>query len=45
MTGQTIMFIGIGLLAISIILYIVTDVLFRVNKKKMITKIYEDIED
>lgn len=44
-TGQIMIFAGIAVIAISVILMIVLTVVFGKNKKKLIKKIYGEIEE
>ena len=44
MSGMLIFYIGIGLFAVSFILEIVLSVVFKINKKKTIKKIYEEYD-
>ena len=41
MSGMIIFYMGIGIFAVSFVLEIVLSVIFRINRKKTIKKIYE----
>ena len=44
-TGQIMMFAGIAMIAFSVIMMIVLTVVFGKNKKKLIKKVYGEIEE
>lgn len=42
MTGQMMVFIGIGLAAVSLVAFIIVSIVFAVKKRKMLHKIYDE---
>ena len=45
MTGQMLVYIGIGMVAVGVIGEILAMVIFKSNKKKMIKKIYDSYDN